>query len=219
MPREKMALSGAASLRDEELLAIFLRTGVSGCSVQALSAQLLQKHGSLRELGLRNIEELSEEKGMGIAKACQLLAAFELGARATREGMQGTSLDDPETIYRFLAPQMVSFQTEHLWVLLLDTQCRLLAVEEISHGGLSQTLAHPREILGPVISRKAHGFIIAHNHPSGNPQPSQADREVTRRIQEAAALMQVLFLDHLIIGRGAGENLPYYSFRENNEWN
>lgn len=213
-PREKLARFGPGALDNAELLAIFLRTGVKGRSAICIGRDLLEHYGSIGSLGSAGVEELSHQNGLGLAKACQLVAAFELGARATREKLAGVPLDSPEAIYRIFAPQLAWLRHERLVVALVDTRLRHAGTVEVSTGTLSETTAHPREILRPVITRGAYGFALIHNHPSGDPSPSNADARFTRRLAEASELLQLRFLDHVIVGRPEGGQQPYYSFRE-----
>ncbi len=213
-PREKMAQEGPASLSDAELLAIFLRVGVKGESAIELGQRLLSSHGGLAALGSLEIAQLAREHGLGLAKAAQLAAAFELGARVARQQASRLALDSPEAAYEVFAPQMRHLSHESLRIALLDTRLRALRFLTISEGGLSETVAHPRDILHPVVLHKAYGFLLVHNHPSGDPTPSRADRDLTKRLATAAALLQVAFLDHLIIGIQSQRNEGYFSFRE-----
>lgn len=213
-PREKMAESGAQALSDAELLAIFLRVGVKGTSAIELGERLLRDYGSLAALGRLEIAQLAKEHGLGLAKAAQLVATFELGARVAREKAREITLDCPEAAYEVFAPQMRHLGHESLRLALLDTRLRAQRYLTISEGGLNETVAHPRDILHPVVLHKAYGFVLVHNHPSGDPSPSRADRELTRRIQTAAEFLQVEFLDHLIIGRPSERNEGYFSFKE-----
>ena len=213
-PREKLARFGPTALDHAELLALFLRTGVKGRSAIQIGRDLLHKFGSLGALGRLPLKSLAAEKGLGLAKASQLAAAFELGARLAREQVRDTPLDSPEQIHEFLFPQLVHQTQEHALVLLLDARLRHLGTAPISLGSVSETTAHPREILRPVIVQGAYGFVLAHNHPSGDPSPSRADERLTRRLVEAAELMQLRFLDHVIIGRPSPGRQAWYSFRE-----
>ncbi len=213
-PREKLAQFGAAALDNAELIAIFLRTGVKGRSAIQIGRDLLDHYGSIGSLGSAGVAELSQQTGLGLAKACQLVAAFELGSRAAREQIAKTPLDAPEMIYRTFAPQLAWLRHEKLIVALVDTRLRHSGTVEVSTGILSETTGHPREILRPVITRGAYGFVLIHNHPSGDPSPSRADELFTRRLIEAADLLQLRFIDHVIIGRPDGGRDPYYSFRE-----
>lgn len=213
-PREKLAKFGAGALDNGELLALFLRTGVVGRSAIQIGRDLLEHYGSIGSLGSAGVEELAKQPGLGLAKACQLVAAFELGARAAREQLAQTPLDSPELIHRTFAPQLAWLRHERLLVALLDTRLRHAGTVEVSVGSLTETVAHPREILRPVITRGAYGFVLIHNHPSGDPSPSRADEHFTRRMVEAADLLQLKFLDHVIVGRPDHGRAPYFSFRE-----
>lgn len=214
-PREKLARFGPSALDHAELLALFIRTGTKGRSAIQIGRELLQKYGSIGALGRMSVAALAKEKGLGLAKASQLAAAFELGSRVAREQVVETALDSPERIYEFLFPQLGHQPQEHVVVLLVDTRLHHTATVPISLGSVNETIAHPREILRPVIVNGSYGFILAHNHPSGDPRPSRADETVTARVQEAAELLQVRFLDHVIIGRPSTTRQAWYSFREN----
>ena len=213
-PREKLAALGPSALDNAELMALFISTGYKGRSAIQMGRDLIQKYGSMGSFGGLPVSELAKEKGMGLAKASKLAAAFELGARVAREQLQNTALDSPELIHEFFAPQMRHLAQEQVVVAVVDTRLRHLGTTIVSVGTVSESSAHPREILRPVITRGAYGFILIHNHPSGDPSPSRADVSVTERLVEASNLMQVKFLDHLIIGKPMPGRTAYYSFRE-----
>lgn len=213
-PREKMAREGAGALSDAELLAIFLRVGVKGESAIEVGGRLLATHGGLAALGRLDIAQLAAEHGLGIAKATQFAAAFELGARVARERSSATPLDTPDAVYAAFAPQMRHLRTESLRVVLLDSRLRATRFVTISDGSLNETVAHPRDILHPAVLHRAYAFHLVHNHPSGDPSPSRADRELTGRIAKAAELLQVNLLDHIIIGSPSHHHDPYFSFQE-----
>jgi len=215
-PREKLARCGAAALSDSELLAILLRTGVEGANAIEVGRQLLTRYGSLGGIARCSVPELARMRGIGPAKAVQLAAAFGLAARLARETYGRIPLERPAQVYELLAPQMQWLEKESLRVVLLDRRLRLMRVEEISLGSAEEGTAHPREILRPVILYGASAFALAHNHPSGDASPSQADRGVTRRVQEAARMLLVDLMDHLIIGQPGVGAFPkgYFSFRE-----
>lgn len=214
-PREKLTHHGAASLSDAELLAIFLRTGLRGRNVIALAGDVLKACGGLMALSRLSVEQIrTSTKGIGPAKAVELAAVFEVGKRLARGIPKRSVLDTPQGIYDLLAPDLVTLDRERLHVVLVDAKLQFLRNEIVSVGSLSESLAHPREILRPVLVHGAYGFILAHNHPSGDPNPSNADKNLTKRIAEAAQLLQVVFLDHLIIGHSEGGREPYFSFRE-----
>lgn len=213
-PREKLAKFGPTALDNGELLALFLRTGVVGRSAIQIGRDLLDHYGSIGSLGSAGVEELAKQPGLGLAKACQLVAAFELGARAAREQIAQIPLDTPELIYRTFAPQLAWLRHEKLIVALVDSRLRHSGTVEVSAGSLTETVAHPREILRPVITRGAFGFVLIHNHPSGDPSPSKADELFTHRMIESSNLLQLKLLDHVIVGRPDGGREPYFSFRE-----
>lgn len=213
-PREKMLRLGPAALDNAELMALFLSTGTRGHSAIDIGRELIRKHGSIAALGSLPVSELAREHGIGIAKASKLAAAFELGCRVAREQVDQQPLDSPDAIHRVFAPQLQHLAHEQVLVAAVDTRLRHLATTTVSVGTVNESTAHPREILRPVITRGAFGFLLIHNHPSGDPSPSSADQAVTQRVSEAAALMQVRLVDHVIIGRPRPGQSPYYSFRE-----
>lgn len=213
-PREKLLKHGPAALTDAELLALFFRTGTRGLSAIDLGRKLLEKYGSLTQLGRQHPKQLQMQKGLGPAKALDLLAAYELGRRLARESWTREPLDTPEAVCALIGPEMRAETHEVLKVVLLSNRMTLIAVEEISRGGVAETIAHPRDIMRHVMLHNATSFILVHNHPSGNPAPSGADFAVTRKVREAAQIMQVNFADHLIIGVPSEGCPGYYSFRE-----
>lgn len=213
-PREKLALLGPAALNNAELMALFISSGSKGRSAIDIGRELIAKYGSMGALGGMPVSELAREKGLGLAKASKLAAAFELGARVAREQLQQTPLDTPERIVEFFGPQMAHLSQEQVVVATIDTRLRHQGTTVVSVGTVNESSAHPREILRPVITRGGYGFILIHNHPSGDPSPSRSDEATTRRLVEAANLMQVRFIDHIIIGRPSVGRPGYYSFRE-----
>jgi DNA repair protein RadC len=213
-PREKLARLGPAALDNAELMALFIATGTKGRSAIAIGRDLLVKYGSIGALGGMPVEELAREKGLGLAKASKLAAAFELGARVSREQTRDAPLDSPERIHECFAPQLSHLPHEQVIVAVVNTRLQHIGTTVVSIGTVNEATAHPREILRPVITRSGYGFILIHNHPSGDPSPSRADDALTRRISEASELMQIRFLDHVIVGRPSSGRSPYYSFRE-----
>jgi DNA repair protein RadC len=213
-PREKLAQFGPAALNNAELMALFISTGTKGRSAIEIGRDLITKYGSMGALGGLPVSELAKEHGLGPAKASKLAAAFELGARVAREQVRDIPLDSPERIHEFFAPQLRHLAQEQVVVAVVDARLRHVGTTVVSMGTVNESTAHPREILRPVITRGAHGFILVHNHPSGDPSPSRSDEMVTRRLVEASSLLQVHFLDHVIIGRPSPGRTPYYSFRE-----
>lgn len=213
-PREKLVARGAGSLTNAELIAILLRTGVPGANAVEVARQLLEIHQSLTSLSRCSVGEIAKIHGIGSAKAVQLVAAFNLGQRLAREILVRQKLDSPELVHDLVAAEMRALHKESLRVILLDTRYHLLRIEEVSIGSVNESIAHPREIFRPAMIAAAYAVIVVHNHPSGDPSPSQADHGLTRRLVEAAELLQIKLLDHIIIGAPAEGRLPYFSFKE-----
>ena len=213
-PREKLARLGPGALSDAELIAILLRVGMKGVNAIELARQILVKYGSLAALARCSVAEISKIKGVGPAKAVQLAAAFGLGQRLAFETIAAQPMDKPELIYALLGAEMRTLERESLRVILLDTKLHFMRVEEISLGSLNETTAHPREIFRPALIHAAFAFVLVHNHPSGDPTPSDADRRMTRKLIEASALLQIRMNDHVIIGAPLPGRLPYFSFAE-----
>ena len=182
------------------------------CSASVRQVVHYDKHGRVNFAPLQG--KLAKEKGLGIAKASKLAAAFELGCRVAREELREVPLDTPELIHDYFGPQLRHLSQEQVVVATLDARLRHVGTIIAAVGTVSDASAHPREILRPVITRGAYGFVLIHNHPSGDPTPSRADEIITRRLVEAATLMQVCFLDHVIVGRPSPGRSAYYSFRE-----
>ena len=143
-----------------------------------------------------------------------LVAAFTLGHRLAREKLTKEKIDSPELVYDLLAPEMRALHKESLRVILLDTRYHLLRIHEVSVGSVNESIAHPRDVFRPAVISSAYAVIVAHNHPSGDPSPSQSDHSLTRRLAEAAELLQIKLLDHIIIGAPAEGRAPYFSFKE-----
>ena len=214
-PREKLLRQGPGALSDAELLAIFFRTGVVGMNAVEMGRALLRRCGNeWHRLSRLSVAELTAMKGIGEAKAIHLVATFELGKRMARQSAVTRKFDCPEAVLELLGAEMRAEPQEVLTVILLDTRLKLLGTEEVTRGTINETIAHPRDVLHHVVRRRAHGFILAHNHPAGDPSPSSADRTFTRRMREGAELLQVSFLDHIIIGLPATGQPGYFSFRE-----
>jgi DNA repair protein RadC len=213
-PREKLIARGADALTDAELIAILLRTGRVGRNVVEIARDLLKEYGSLEGASRCGIKELRKIAGIGETKAVELVAAFSLGKRLAREKLSRQKLDSPELIYELVGAEMRMLRKESLRVALLDTRYHLIRVEEISLGSLNESIAHPRDVFRPAVISSAYAVIVVHNHPSGDPSPSQADHGLTRRLAEAAELLQIKLLDHIIIGAPAEGRAPYFSFKE-----
>ncbi len=215
-PREKLTARGAGSLTDAELIAIFLRTGTRDRNVIEVARDVLAARGGLHALARASVQELrNAAKGIGPAKAAELAAVFEVGKRLARGPGIRPKLDTPQSVHDLLAAECETLDRERLYVLLVNTRHQLIWTELVSVGSLNESIAHPREILRPALIHSAYGFVLAHNHPSGDPSPSTADKRLTRRIQEAADLLQLRLVDHIIIGAPEEGRAPYFSFKEN----
>lgn len=215
-PRERLLQEGRAALTDEELIAIFLRTGVPGCNVLEVAAKLKRAAGSLSALGRWDAAEIMESvKGIGPAKAATLAAVFELGQRAVKEQLVQKEIVTAQQVYDLLAGELRYESVENLLVLLLDTHRRLLRRVNLGRGTLTNVMTHPRNIFREAVIHHAAGFIIVHNHPSGRPVPSKADDKLTESVAAAAKIMCIPLVDHVIIGSPSeGQELPYYSYRD-----
>ena len=215
-PRERLAALGADALSHAELIAILLRTGLKGANAVEIGRQLLQKFGTLQSLAQASIADLQKVRGIGRDKAVTLMAAFALAHQMAKE-LQDESpvLDNPQNVVRLLREQNLLKSVETLQVLLLNTRRKLIRVEEISDGTLDTILVHPREVFKPAIAANAHAIVLAHNHPSGDPTPSDADIKVTRDLIRAGQLLKIEVLDHIVIGRATPERAKdYASLRE-----
>jgi len=202
-PREKLLQKGAASLSDAELLAIFLRTGVTGKSAVDLARELLTRFGNLTQLVAASEADFCETKGMGQAKYVQLQAILEMSRRALKEELQrGDALNSPRAVRDFLQLLLGGRQQEIFVVLFLDTQHRVIASEELFHGTLSQTSVYPREVVKRALAHNAAAVILAHNHPSGVAEPSQSDQHLTTALKQALGLVDVRVLDHFVVSVG-----------------
>lgn len=207
-PRERMLRLGTAALSDAELLALFLRTGLQGLNAVELAQRLLNEHGGLAGLLGMEPAQLLRAHGMGPARACQLLAALELGRRFLESELRHESvLSDPRRAGEFIALKLRQHPNEVFAVAFLDAQHRLIAFEELFRGSISSTEVHPRELMRRALAHNAAAVILAHNHPSGVSEPSQADRVLTSRIVETLGLIGVRVLDHLIVGHGRPTSL------------
>lgn len=214
-PREKLIHRGSEALSDAELLAIFLRTGRRGRNVLEVASDVLRECGGLLALSKLSVAQIRKTtKGIGVAKAVELAAVFEVGKRLARRLPARAKVDTPEKVFELLGPDLMTRDREVLNVLLVDSKIQLLRNEQVSIGTLTESLAHPREILRPALVHGAYGFVLVHNHPSGDPTPSEADKRLTHRIGQAAELMQVRLIDHVIIGSSESARLPYFSFAE-----
>ncbi len=203
-PREKLLMRGAAALGDAELLALLLRTGVAGTNVLQLAQQLLDAFGGLAGLLQAGADDLKRIKGLGgTAKRAQLVAVLELARRAMAERLaERTVFEAPDSVKRYLQLHLAGRPHEVFAVLFLDSQHRLIALEELFRGTLNQTSVYPREVVQRALHHHAAALVLAHNHPSGSVEPSRADEALTKTLKAALALVDVRVLDHVIVGPG-----------------
>ena len=203
-PREKLISRGAAALADAELLALLLRTGVAGQNVLQLAQQLLERFGGLSGLLHTGPDELKTVKGMGgSAKRSELIAVLELARRAMGEQLrERTVFDSPDTVKQYLQLHIGSRPHEVFAVVFLDVQHRLIALEELFRGTLTQTSVYPREVVTRAIHHQAAAVVLSHNHPSGSIEPSRADESLTQTLRAELALVDVRVLDHVIVSHG-----------------
>lgn len=200
-PREKLLSLGPAALSDAELLAIFLRTGCVGKSAVDLARELLQEFGGLRPLLEASQTEFCRGPGLGNAKYAQLQAVLEMARRHLSASLQtGNALTSPDLVRQYLSARLRHHQREVFAVLFLDNQHRLITYAELFHDTIDSASVYPREVVKEALARNAAAIILAHNHPSGVAEPSQADRRITERIQAALELVDIRVLDHMVVG-------------------
>ncbi|KQV41126.1 DNA repair protein RadC [Massilia sp. Root335] len=199
-PRERLVREGAQALSDPELLALLLRVGVRGKSAVELGRDILQHFGSLHGLFGASLDDVSEVHGLGMAKYAQLQAVMELARRAIAEQLQtGEAFGSPDLVKRYLRIKLGGQRHESFVVLFLDVKNRLIADRELFRGTLTQTSVYPREVVIEALTRNAASVILAHNHPSGLPEPSDADLRLTQALVQALGLVDIRVLDHFIV--------------------
>ena len=203
-PREKLLERGAAALSDAELLALFIGSGRRGRTAVDLGRDLLARHGSLKTLLERDASALAGEPGLGTAKSCRLHAALELGRRYLACDLRRPqALANPAACADYLRARIGAYPYEVFACMFLDNRHRILAFEELFRGSIDGASVHPREVVRRCLAHNAAAVILAHNHPSGVAEPSQADRAITADLKRALELIQVRVLDHFIVGAGA----------------
>lgn len=216
-PRERLARYGAGSLSVVELLAVLLGTGAgrgrSAISVaESLVVRLASGHDALIGLAQASPRELAALPGMGAAKAARVVAGLELGRRVGQARVDRNTVGSASDVYELLGDRMRHLDREHIVVILLDTKNHVLGSEVVSVGSLDASIVHPREVFKPAIRRSASAIILAHNHPSGDPTPSEADFKCTSRLAEAGQVLGIAVLDHVIIGDGGFASLRQIGF-------
>jgi DNA repair protein RadC len=215
-PRERLVHHGAEALRNAELVAILLRTGMKGASALQIADHLLARFETLDRLARASLEELQQVKGVGRDKAIALKSAFTLAQRMAQEfGRESPLLETPDRIADMLREENRLYEVEQFQIVLLNTRRRLIRIERVSHGTLDTLLVHPREVFKSAILANASAIVLVHNHPSGDPTPSEADIKVTRDLIRAGQLLRIDVLDHVILGRRTHEReRDYVSLRE-----
>ena len=200
-PREKLASMGPEFLKDNELLAILLRVGTGGKNALEVAEEILSRFSKKRLLGL-TFEQLKQIKGIGPAKACQILAAFELSKRVLKVDQSNVqlSIHTPKDIIAQVS-YLKNLKKEHFVALYLNSRNELIHKETVSVGTLNASMVHPREVFGPAIAHYSSQIAFAHNHPSGDPEPSEDDLKITKQLVKAGTLLGIEVIDHIVIGR------------------
>lgn len=212
-PREKLLQLGPEGLSDGELLAVLLRIGATGQSAEDLARQLMAQFNGINGIDRAHIEELLSIPGMGVAKTAQVKAAIEIGKRVRRQTALPQSFDHAAEVAAYVRPHFEGKRQECFLTILLDGQNQLLAERWIAEGIPTQATVYVRRVMEEALRVSASAFVVAHNHPSGQPKPSAADDQTTEDLKQSAKLMDLTFLDHLIIGSGN----EYYSYAENDK--
>jgi DNA repair protein RadC len=207
-PREKLERYGPDSLSNDELLALILRTGHQKENAIQMSNRLINEYG-LDKLSDLALKELQEIKGIGFAKACQIIALFEFNKRHAISKRDEKPIKCAKDVYEYALPLLSGKDKEHFMILHLDSKSRVIKDEIISIGTLNASLVHPREVFKSAIKESANAIVLLHNHPSGDAKPSKVDEDVTNRLNETGKLLKIKIVDHVIIGKD-----NYYSFRE-----
>jgi len=210
-PRERLQKFGPEALSAQELLALILGRGVSGESVLTTAQKLLVKFGSVKNIAGATIEQLCEIKGIGPAKAVQIKASFELGKREELDTVPPSGIDikNPEAVVKSIRATIKDKAKEHFKLILLNTRNKIIGISTISVGTLNTNLVHPREVFKDAIVHNAASVVLVHNHPSGDPEPSEADLEITKRLVKSGQLLGIEVLDHIIVAKDS-----FFSFKE-----
>lgn len=212
-PQEKMIHHGAGSLSNAELLAIIIRTGTRGTTSVEIGRKIIAYLDNdlsyFHQMDVLELKRNPNLAGVGIVKACQIKAAIELGCRMKQKDLPDVKVTSPQNVVGLLMDEMQYLKQECFKIIMLDTKNKVIKVEEITRGTLNSSLVHPREVFVKAIKQHAAAIILAHNHPSGDTQPSAEDKIITRRLVDAGELIGISVLDHIIIGRGT-----YISFKQ-----
>ena len=208
-PRERLVNLGEQALSTQELLQLILGRGIAGESVAVTAQKLLTYFGNLQKLSEASIEELSQIRGIGLAKACQIRACFEIARRIYNNDQTSKIKQETETVlsaedvYKLVKSRLKNYTKEHFFVLSFDTRSKLLGIDEISVGTLNANLVHPRETFEAAIHRHGAQVIIVHNHPSGNPNPSEDDLTITKQLIESGKILGIEVVDHVIVSKNS----------------
>jgi len=210
-PRERLIKWGADKLSDTEVLAILLRTGYMKTTAIELARQILHQFDGFRGLDAKSVAELCKIKGIGKAKAAQLKAALEMGKRVSKASLiEKEKIESSEDVYALVSPYLRDLTREVFKLLLLTSRNNLIAEKTVFEGSLTESLVNPREIIKEALNEAAASVVFVHNHPSGNPHPSQEDKQITSQLKTACQFVGISVLDHIIIGKNG-----YFSFAEN----
>jgi len=209
-PRERLQKFGAEALSAQELLALVIGRGIPKKSVMNIAQELLVKFGNVKAISQATIEELSQIKGIGLAKAAQLKACFELGKREELEPeFKNYDIKDPESVVKAIRASIRDKAKEHFKLILLNPRNKIIGISTISIGTLNASLVHPREVFKDAIVHSAASVVLAHNHPSGDPEPSEDDIKITNKLVESGRILGIEVIDHIIIGKN-----NFCSFKE-----
>jgi len=209
-PRERLQKFGAEALSAQELLALVIGRGISKKSVMSIAQELLVRFGNIKTISQATIEELSQIKGIGLAKAAQLKACFELGKREELEPeLKNFDIKDPEAVVKAIRASIKDKAKEHFKLILLNPRNKIIGISTISIGTLNASLVHPREVFKDAITHSAASVVLAHNHPSGDPEPSEDDIKITKKLVDSGKILGIEVLDHIIIGKN-----NFCSFKE-----
>lgn len=212
-PREKLIDMGPDVLSNAELIAVILGTGYKNEGVLELASRILSEYGSKAITKIRSVERLMNELGIPKVKACQLISCFEIGRRFFAEDTaRMPTLRGPEDVYKYFGSEMAGLKKENFHCLCLNTRNKLIHDEIVSVGILDASIVHPREVFGPAIEFSSAGIILAHNHPSGDPEPSMADKKLTSQLVDAGKILGIDILDHVIVGKDG-----FFSFSKEGE--
>ena len=207
-PREKLLREGVSNLSNIELLAVIIKSGIKGKSALELSEEILYSINSLKELKDLELQEITNIKGVGLVKAMEIICAIELGKRISNERKINKKLKSPKEIYEAYKGYL-DYKTEHFIAIYLDSKCNVITMKEICSGDVNTIRLSPNEIFRYAIKIGSSSVVVMHNHPTGDPTPSNADIEYTEKLQVMANAINVLLLDHIIVGN------TYYSFADN----